>query len=124
MLIPLLQIPRQLLYEIHGIAQPIITAVTGLATAAAQLPFAHMATLPVIVVPPEAGVGAPGGGSDGAGGATAPAPHRFNPPAAPEPDLTAPNRTVTPPPPARQRTSPAATAVSNDLLPAPTYRMG
>lgn len=123
MLIPLLQIPRQLLYDITGIAQPFINAVTGLATAASQLPFAAV-TLPVIV-PSGAGVGAPHGGGGGAGGVTAPSVPRIDPPAAPTPEFTpAPPKELTPPPPARQQPSPPATPASNDLLPAPTYRMG
>jgi hypothetical protein len=120
---PLMQLPGQILTDINGMAQPFIDAVNGLATAASQLPFAHV-TLPVIV-PPGAGVGAPGGGGAGAGGVTAPGVPRINPPAAPEPELTqAPPEKVAPAPPARPQTSPPASPMGNELLPAPTYRMG
>ena len=51
--------------ELPGITlQPIVDAVNGLATAAAQLPFVPI-TLPVIVVP---SVGVPGAGAAGGGG--------------------------------------------------------
>lgn len=122
----LLQIPVQILYEINGIAQPLIeAAVTGLATAASHLPFPPASTLPLFVSPgPSAGVGMSAGGSRGAG-TTVPEGPRFTPPAVPAPVVAPdPPRHVTAPPPAKQQTSPPASPASNELLAAPTYRMG
>lgn len=123
----LLQIPVQILYEINGIAQPLIeAAVTGLATAASHLPFPPASTLPLFVSPgPNAGVGmSAGGGSRGAGTAVPEGP-RFTPPAVPPPVVAPdPPRHVTAPPPVKQQTSPPASPASNELLAAPTYRMG
>lgn len=122
----LLQIPVQILYEINGIAQPLIeAAVTGLATAASHLPFPPASTLPLFVSPgPGAGVGMSAGGSRGAG-TTMPEGPRFTPPAVPAPVVAPdPPRHVTAPPPAKQQTPPPASPASNELLAAPTYRMG
>jgi hypothetical protein len=126
MQIPLLRIPGQLLQIpgqlIHGIAQPIIeAAVTGLATAASQLPFA---SLPPVVLPPGAGVGdgvSGGGGSDGVAGPTV---EPFAPPVASQPEVPAapPTHLITPA--STERQAPPAAPAGNELLAAPTYRMG
>ncbi|BBY50923.1 hypothetical protein MARA_43910 [Mycolicibacterium arabiense] len=123
----LTQIPGQWVTDFTTFAQPWLEAVTGLATAASQLPFQPI-TLPVF--PPGTGAGAgPGGGGGGAnaGGATIPGVPRLAPPAAaprPEgtPDLGKPAEQA--PLPEQQPTTPVATAAGNQLLPAPTYRMG
>lgn len=122
----LLQIPVQILYEINGIAQPLIeAAVTGLATAASHLPFPPASTLPLFVSPgPSAGVGMSAGGSRGPG-TTVPEGPRFTPPGVPAPVVAPdPPRHVTAPPPAKQQTPPPESPASNELLAAPTYRMG
>lgn len=123
----LTQIPGQWVTDFTTFAQPWLEAVTGLATAASQLPFQPI-TLPAF--PPGTGAGAgPGGGGGGvnAGGATIPGVPRLAPPAAaprPEgtPDLGKPAEQA--PLPEQQPTTPVATAAGNQLLPAPTYRMG
>jgi hypothetical protein len=126
MQIPLLRIPGQLLQIpgqlIHDIAQPIIeAAVTGLATAASQLPFA---SLPPVVLTPGAGVGdaVSNGGSDGV---AAPAVELFAPPVASQPEVPAgpPAHLITPAS-LEHLASPPAAPASNELLAAPTYRMG
>ena len=123
----LTQIPGQWVTDFTTFAQPWLDAVTGLATAASQLPFQPI-TLPAF--PPGTGAGAgPGGGGSGAnaGGATIPGVPRLAPPAAaprPEgtPDFGKPAEQA--PLPEQQPTTPIATAAGNQLLPAPTYRMG
>lgn len=121
-------VPGTLIPDIRGFTDPIFEVVTGLATAASQLPFASV-TLPVIVPPvgPDAGVGAGNGGGGGGGGAQAPGLPRITPPAASKPETTpggAKPAEQLPAPETPQQTSPPATATSNELLPAPTYRMG
>lgn len=123
----LTQIPGQWVTDFTTFAQPWLDAVTGLATAASQLPFQPI-TLPAF--PPGTGAGAgPGGGGGGghAGGATIPGVPRLAPPAdaplpAGTPDVGQPAEQA--PLPEQQPTTPVATAAGNQLLPAPTYRMG
>lgn len=122
-----LLLPGTLIPDIRGFTDPIFEVVTGLATAASQLPFASV-TLPVIVPPvgPDAGVGA-GNGGGGGGGAQAPGLPRITPPAASKPETTPGGAKPAEQLPAKetpQQTSPPATATSNELLPAPAYRMG
>ena len=89
-------------------ADPTVDVVTGLATAAAQLPLAPLA-LPAIVAP--LGVGA-GGGVGGPGVAPGPA--------APRSSGGAP---ATAPPPRAREQSPPAFSAGNGTMPA-TYRAG
>lgn len=111
--------------------QPYIDAVTGLATAATELPFASI-TLPVIV--PPAGVpGSVGGGSGaGGGGLTVGTGGVAPPPAGPRPGMPeAPRVTERPggkpasPPQGTENPAevPAFTA-GNGSIPAPSYRAG
>ncbi|BBY26581.1 hypothetical protein [Mycolicibacterium sediminis] len=111
---------------IGGITDSILEAVTGFATAASKLPIIPI-TLPVFDLPINGGVGAVAGTSrhtsTGADGPVLPrvdAPVSSRPEIAPGVELpdvmTAPAEVET--------VSPPATLLSNELLPAPTYRMG
>jgi hypothetical protein len=122
----LTQIPGQWVTDFTNFAKPWLDAVTGLATAASQLPFQPIA-LPDFPAGAGAGAGAGGGGGGGtAGGATVPGVPRLTPPVASRPEgtpgvdkpaeQTAPRE--------QERISTDATATSNELLAAPTYRMG
>lgn len=122
----LTQIPGQWVTGFTTFARPWLDAVTGLATAASQLPFQPI-TLPAFPPGTGAGAGAGGGGGANAGGTTIPGVPRLAPPAtapSPEgtPDVGKPAEQL--PLPEQQPTTPAATAAGNQLLPAPTYRMG
>ena len=130
-----LPLPGEVVPDIPGIpVEPLISAVTGLATAAAELPFTPI-TLPVIVAPvglPGIGVGAGagggggGGGAGGAGGGVAP---RIPPrPGVPEPPRVtgkpggkpASPRSTEPGP--QQNSQPLSSG--SGLVPAPSYRAG
>ncbi|MET0456809.1 MAG: hypothetical protein ABW137_33665 [Mycobacterium sp.] len=89
--------PGELTPQVPGITvEPLVDAVTGLATAAAQLPFAPV-TLPVIVIP--GGAGIPGGGGNGAGaGGAGPRPGSPSAPRNSGPSNNAPQRAQENPP--------------------------
>ncbi len=120
---PLPQVP-----ELPGIPfEPIIDAVNGLATAAAQLPFVPI-SLPVIVVPSLGvpGAGAAGGGSGGAGAGGV-----GGPGVGPRPGGTVPppvtGRTGGKPatsPAEPKPSSPPAFSAGSGSAPAPSYRAG
>jgi hypothetical protein len=97
----------------------VVDVVSGLATAAAQLPFAPL-TLPVIVPPLGAGAAGAGGGG-GVGGAGGPgiAP-RPGPPAAPRTSSGSLGKNQ--PPKAREE-NPSTFGASNGAMPA-SYRAG
>jgi hypothetical protein len=98
---------------------PVVDVITGLATAAAQLPFAPL-TLPVIVPPLGAGgVGAGGGGGAGGAGGAGSAP-RAGTPSAPR-NSGRPQHENQPPKPGEQ--NPPAYGASNGAVPA-SYRAG
>jgi hypothetical protein len=128
MQLPIPYIPREIVPELPGIIEPFLDAVTGLATAASEVPFAPI-TLPVIVIPSfPAATGAGGGGGGGAvGGAGGPgAVPRPGIPAAPKPPAST-HGGASKPPPAQsgsQQGSPPAFSAGNHALPAPSYRMG
>lgn len=126
--LPPLEIPLlgQVVPALQTITDPLLQIVTGLANAAADFPFTSL-TLPV-TLPSVPGAGtAPGAGGGGAvpvapglaGPRLLPAPQ--TPPTPVEAGGTPP---AVEPPQAPRRTLPPATPVSNELLPAPTYRMG
>jgi hypothetical protein len=91
---------------------PVVDVINGLATAAAELPFAPL-TLPAIV--PPVGAGAGGGGAGGPGIAPRP-----GAPAAPRPSSGSQSRNQ---PPKAQEQNPPAFGASNGAVPA-SYRAG
>lgn len=125
--VPQMQLPLPLASEMMASVptivdvQPYLDAVSGLATAAAQLPFAAL-TLPVIVAP--AGVAGPGGGA-GAGGGAAPAPGPR--PGMPEAPRVTGRPDGRPASPQQGNENPAnvpAFGAGNGSPPAPSYRAG
>ena len=109
----------------NGVITGVNNVVTGVATAASQLPFAQI-TLPVVVFPGGQVVGAPNGngGSVGAGGpGVVPRPGI---PAAPSPPVNpgASSAPPPPPPPAQKQQAPPAFSAGNQASVAPSYRMG
>jgi hypothetical protein len=126
MRLPVPYIPREIVPELPGIIEPFLDAVTGLATAASEVPFAPI-TLPVIVIPsfPAAtGVGGGGGAVGGAGGPGAVP--RPGIPAAPKPPASTHGGASKPQPTqsGSQQGPPPAFSAGNQALPAPSYRMG
>ena len=126
--VPPMQLPLPTdLLDIPGQAlEQIFDTVTGLATAAAELPFIPI-SLPVIVIPP---LGAPagpgiGGGGAGAGGVAAPrpAPTGVMPNT---PPITGSSGSPPAAPPRIEPKSPNAEALStgSGSAPAPSYRAG
>ena len=126
MQLPIPYIPREIVPELPGIIEPFLDAVTGLATAASEVPFAPI-TLPVIVIPSFPAATGAGGGGGAVGGAGGPGVvPRPGIPAAPKPPAST-HGDVSKPPPAqsgRQQESPPAFSAGNQALPAPSYRMG
>jgi hypothetical protein len=122
MQLPIPYIPREIVPELPGIIEPLLDAVTGLATAASEVPFAPI-TLPVIVIPSfPAATGAGGGGGAGGPGVVP----RPGIPAAPKPPASTNGGGASKPPAqsGRQQESPPAFSAGNQALPAPSYRMG
>lgn len=124
--IPLL--PPDLMTQLTQPIQPFIDAVSGLATAASELPFTTV-TLPVIVVPGggsgTAGGGGGGGGGGGAGNAGVPG---LGPrPGMPEsPRITDKpgGKPASPPAPAENTQNAPVFAAGSGAAPAPAYRAG
>lgn len=127
--IPQMQLPLPLASEMLASipptidVQPYLDAVSGLATAATQLPFAVL-TLPVIVTP--AGVPGPGpAGGAGAGGGAVPVPGPR--PGMPEAPRVTGRPDGRPASPQQGNENPAnvpAFAAGNGSMPAPSYRAG
>jgi hypothetical protein len=126
MRLPIPYIPREIVPELPGIIEPFLDAVTGLATAASEVPFAPI-TLPVIVIPSIPAATGAGGGGGAVGGAGGPgAVPRPGIPAAPKPPAST-HGGASKPQPAQsgsQQGPPPAFSAGNQALPAPSYRMG
>jgi len=109
--------------ELPGIPfEPVLDAVNGLATAAAQLPFVPI-TLPVIVVP-SVGVPGAGGGGGGAGAGGAGGPGLGPRPGGAVPPVTGRSGGKPATPPAEKPSSPPAFSAGSGSAPAPSYRAG
>jgi hypothetical protein len=126
MQLPIPYIPREIVPELPGIVEPLLDAVTGLATAASEVPFTPI-TLPVIVIPSFPAATGAGGGGGAVGGAGGPGVvPRPGIPSAPKPPVSTHGGASKPPPAqsGRQQESPPAFSAGNNALPAPSYRMG
>lgn len=123
--LPLL--PPDLLNQLAQPVQPFIDAVTGLATAASELPFTTI-TLPVIVTPggtAGGGGGGGGGGGAGAGGAgTTGIGPRPGMPEAPRVTGKPGGKPASPPEPVQTSPDVPAFTAGAGAAPAPSYRAG
>ncbi len=127
----LYQIPiaGEILMDVNGIVQPIYSAVTGLATAAAQPIFAMVIlppvmTLPTVKAPPGASAASANGGDGLLPGGAVPAAPRLSP-HVPMPEFAPGGPMTAPSAPAVQNLSmPTSFGAGNEMMPAPTYRMG
>lgn len=118
--IPPMQLPTHpstgMLPEVPGVpVEPVLDAVTGLATGAAALPFAQI-SLPVIVVPSVGVPAVPGGGS-GAGAAAGSGAR----PGLPDP--RGPGQSGKPSSPPAEKAGPNSQVLSSGTVP-PSYRAG
>lgn len=122
-----LPLPSELVAQLTEPLQPFIDAVTGLATAAAELPFAPI-TMPVIVAP----VGTPGAGGGGGGGAGAGTAGSGRSGVVPRPGMPESPRVTgkpggkpaSPPAPAENTQNAPVFAAGAGAAPAPSYRAG
>lgn len=121
-----LPLPSELIAQLTEPIQPFIDAVTGLATAAAELPFAPI-TMPVIVAPvgtPGAGGGGGGAGVGGVGNGRPGVGPRPGMPESPRVTGKPGGKPASPPAPAENTQNAPVFAAGAGAAPAPSYRAG